>query len=83
MTQILYFTAAWCPSCQNMAPAINQLEKNSQFQVRKVDVDYDAALTERYNVRSVPTTMIMNGGEIIKQKAGAMSYEQLVNFVNS
>jgi thioredoxin-like negative regulator of GroEL len=66
-----------------MAPVINQLEKNSQFQVRKVDVDYDAALTERYNVRSIPTTMIMNDGEIIKQKAGAMSYEQLVNFVNS
>lgn len=83
MTQILYFTAGWCPSCQNMALAINQLEKNSQFQVRKVDVDYDAAFVERYNVKSVPTIMIMNGGEIIKQQTGAMSYDQLINFVNS
>jgi thioredoxin-like negative regulator of GroEL len=83
MTQILYFTAGWCPSCQNMAPAINQLEKNSQFQVRKVDVDYDAALVERYNVRSIPTVIIMSGGEVVKQQMGAMSYEQLMNFVNS
>ena len=83
MTQILYFTAAWCPSCQNMTPAINQLEKHPMFQVRKVDVDYDATLVERYNVKGVPTTMIMNGSNIVKQHTGAMSFEELLKFINS
>jgi thioredoxin-like negative regulator of GroEL len=83
MTQILYFTAGWCPSCQNMASAINQLEKHPTFQVRRVDVDYDATLVERYNVKSVPTTMIMNGSDIVKQRTGAMSFEELLKFINS
>ena len=53
MKQILYFTAGWCPSCQNMTPIVEQLKRTHSIPVQKIDIDYDGTYVPKYDVKSV------------------------------
>ena len=82
MKQILYFTAGWCPSCQNMTPIVDQLKKTNSISVQKIDIDYDGIFVPKYNVKSVPTTIVLENGEEIKRYVGALTSVQLNNLIN-
>lgn len=81
MKQVLYFSANWCTSCQSTTPNIDSLKKSGKAQVAKVDTDYDISLVEQYNVKSVPTTIILENGTEIKRHVGVLSGEQLNNLI--
>ena len=80
---ILYFSAPWCGPCKLMSPLIESMEKQGKIVVRKINVDYDATLPTKYNVKNVPTLILtdLNGTEI-KRKVGQMSEQQILDFYN-
>ena len=80
---ILYFSAPWCGPCKLMSPLIESMEKQGKIVVRKVNVDYDATLPTKYNVKNVPTLILtdLNGTEI-SRKVGQMSEQQILDFYN-
>ena len=82
MKQVLYFTAGWCPSCQNMNPIMDQLKKQKNISVQKIDIDYDGTFVPKYGVQSVPTTILLENGEEKHRVVGAQTIEQLNHFVN-
>ena len=82
MKQVLYFTAGWCPSCQNMTPIVDQLKKTNSIPVQKIDIDYDGTFVPKYDVKSVPTTIVLENGVEIKRYVGALTSEQLNNLIN-
>jgi thioredoxin 1 len=82
MKQVLYFSAKWCTACQATTPIIESLKSSNKAQVAMVDVDYDVSLTEQYNVRSVPTTVILENGNEINRIVGKINNEQLKNLIN-
>ena len=82
MKQVLYFTAGWCPSCQNMTPIVEQLKKTNSIPVQKIDIDYDGTFVPKYDVKRVPTTIVLENGKEIKRYVGALTSEQLNNLIN-
>ena len=82
MKQVLYFSAKWCTACQSTTPIIESLKSSNKAQVMIVDVDYDVSLTEQYNVKSVPTTIILENGNEIKRIIGSMGSDQLNQLIN-
>jgi thioredoxin 1 len=80
MKQVIYFSANWCSSCQATEPAIEQL-KRTGVQVAKINTDYDASLVEKYNVRNVPTIIILENGNEVKRHSGTLSFDQLKNLI--
>ena len=52
-------------------------------QVVKLNVDENTETAPKYNVRGIPTLLIVKGGEVVATKVGAVSKSQLVEFVNS
>ena len=82
MKQLIYFTAGWCPSCQNMKTTINQLKNQKSIQIAEIDVDYDANWTEKYNVKSVPTMVLLENGEEVRRSVGYKDVNQTNNFIN-
>lgn len=82
MKQILYFSAKWCTACQATTPIVEQLKRGGSVQVMNVDVDYEASLTEQYNVKSVPTTIILENGVEVKRYVGSINLEGLKNLIN-
>lgn len=77
------FYADWCGPCKMMAPVVEKLaeELAGQVKVGKVNVDEEPALAQRYRVVSIPTFLILKGGEVKETCIGAMSAAQLTEKV--
>ena len=82
MKQVLYFSAKWCTACQATTPIVENIKKSNQAQVAIIDVDYDVSLVEQYNIKSVPTTIILENNNEIKRYIGSITANQLNNLIN-
>lgn len=66
------FWAEWCPPCRILGPTIDEIagEAPDGVTVGKVDVDGNAALASRFAVRSIPTVVLLRGGEELERFVG-------------
>jgi thioredoxin len=80
MKKIMYFSAPWCGPCQSFGPVMDQVA--SVIPVVKVNVDYEADMAARTNVRSVPTVILVENDQEVRRFTGARSYEQIMQFIN-
>jgi thioredoxin 1 len=69
------FGAEWCGPCAAVEPVIRGLahEYADRLKVATVDVEADPQLAARYGVRSLPTVMLLQSGEIRRVLVGARS----------
>ena len=78
-TVLLDFYADWCMPCRRLAPLIDQIaEEYPEYLICKVNVDDEPALASQFGVSSIPTLVVMRGGEIISQSAGARPKHQIL-----
>jgi thioredoxin-like negative regulator of GroEL len=76
----MYFSAPWCVPCQTLGPVMDQV--SAVVPVVKVNVDYEADLASRANVRSVPTVILVENEQEVRRFTGARSYQDVMNFIN-
>ena len=65
--------ATWCGPCRMVSPALEQLatERAGGLKLVKVDVDTAPATSQRFEVRAVPTLLLMDHGRVLARQAGA------------
>jgi thiol-disulfide isomerase/thioredoxin len=55
-----------------MNPIIDEIEKEYDLKVQRINVDEDSAMVQQYNITSVPTyILIKDDGEIVSFVVGA------------
>jgi len=67
------FWATWCGPCKMVAPVLEEIasEKAEQLVVAKIDVDANPATARDFQVISIPTMILFQGGEAVKRIVGA------------
>ena len=79
------FWAPWCGPCRAMAPAFEAAAAQLEPQVRlaKVNTEEAQALAARFQIRSIPTLALFQGGREIARQPGAMGQADIVRWVRA
>jgi len=72
MKTVKYFSATWCGPCQTFKPIMKEIASEGHS-VQFIDIDQQGDLAQQYNVRSVPTIVIEQGGTEVNRLIGATS----------
>ena len=75
MKKILYFSASWCQPCKNFKPIMEQVSR--ELPVQFVDIDASPDLVAEYGIRSVPTIVVVNNGQVASKQAGVLTESQV------
>jgi len=78
MNKLLVFSASWCGPCQTLKPTLDQLD---QERIVRYDVDVDDV--SAYNVRAVPTLILVdNYGVELERLSGVQTLTRLQELLN-
>lgn len=74
------FWATWCRPCVIQGPIIEQLADslNGKVKIGKVDTDKNKALSNRFAIQYIPTTIIFVDGVAVSKESGLQTKEQLL-----
>jgi len=75
--------AEWCGPCRMYSPIIEQVSEEYDKKVKfvKINIDENESLAQRYNVMSIPTTLLIEHGEVKTRNVGAVSKEILKSWL--
>jgi thioredoxin 1 len=76
------FWAAWCGPCRTFAPVFEKAsEKHTDIVFGKVDTEGEPQLAEEFNIRSIPTVMVIRDGVIVYEQPGALPEAMLESLI--
>jgi thioredoxin 1 len=79
---LIDFWATWCPPCVRFAPVYERVsEKHPDIVFAKVDTEVEPALSQEFNIRSIPTLMAIRDGVLVFQQAGAVPESALESLI--
>ena len=81
-TVLIDFYADWCGPCKAFSPVVESVaNENEDIKVVKVNVDDAQDLAIKYQVMSIPTTVVIKNGQEVNRAVGMMSKSDLVEMV--
>jgi thioredoxin len=71
---VVDFWAEWCGPCKMIAPVLKDLARDykDKIKIAKIDVDAEGELAQQFNIVSIPTILVFNKGQVVKQQIGAV-----------
>jgi len=78
------FWAEWCGPCKMIAPVLEEAAGHYEGKVRiaKLNVDENATVAVKFNIRSIPTLLLFKKGEVVAREVGAVSQSHLRAFLD-
>ena len=81
---LIDFYADWCGPCNRLFPLVNKVaSENKDIKVVRIDVDKNEDLMNQYNVRSIPTLVVIEKGKEINRQVGLISEEGILKLINN
>ena len=79
------FYADWCGPCRSLAPILEEFatESSGAVKVIKVNVDQNASLADRYQVRSIPNLVLFRDGKVVETRLGLQTKDALRSWTDA
>ena len=74
--------APWCGPCRAVAPGVEEAARRlaGRLKVVKVNVDNAPAVAARFDARSIPMLLILDGGKLKDRQVGAVPPDVLLRW---
>ena len=78
------FWAVWCGPCKAIAPIVEEIANDftGKVKVGKMDVDNNNQVAMRYGIRSIPTLLLFNNGEVVDQVIGNVGKDSIESMIS-
>ena len=78
------FWAEWCGPCRMLTPVIEEIanEYNDKILCGKVNVDISPTIASNYGIRSIPSLLFFNNGEVTQQLVGAVAKNKITTVLD-
>ncbi|WP_119790679.1 thioredoxin family protein [Flavobacterium anhuiense] len=81
---MINFHATWCPPCIAMKPDLDEvLSKYGEvIHYERIDIDQNPDLVKLFEIRTVPTTMLLKKGKLKWHQTGMVPADELGKVIN-
>ncbi len=80
MKQVLYFSSPSCGPCRSFKPVMESLQ--SEMSISFIDTESSPQTAQQYNVRSIPTVIVLKNGMEIGRAVGSKTKEEIRSLYN-
>jgi len=81
-TVLIDFWASWCGPCRMLSPIVDEIaEERADIKVCKVNVDEEPELAGRFGVMSIPTLIVLVGGEVKNKSVGVIPKDKILELL--
>jgi thioredoxin 1 len=81
-TVVLDFYSEYCSPCRSIGRDLEEIGKEIRLNIKKLNISDNYELTEKYNIRSVPTLVILKNDEIKNSYTGYKGIDDLKRFLS-
>ncbi len=79
---LMKFGATWCPPCRAIDAELNDLRQaDMPLTIRKIDVDQEPELADRYDISSIPRLILLQDGKKVGDLTGFRTAAELESWV--
>ncbi len=84
-TSVIKFGAQWCGPCKAYDPILHQISETvgDKVEFYEVDVDAEPELSNKFKIRGVPATFIMQNGKIEKSLMGVQNSSTIIELLKN
>jgi thioredoxin 1 len=77
------FWAEWCVPCHTLTPIVESVAEHfaGRLKVGKMNVEQNDDVPVKYDVRSLPTLLLLKGGQVAEQRLGLVTRENLIKLL--
>jgi len=82
---LLDFYANWCGPCKVLGPVIDELaeEYDGRALVAKINTEVNPALSQHFKIKSIPTIMFVNRGQLVERFQGLVPKPNLEEILDA
>ena len=81
---LIEFYAPWCSPCMYMKSVVEkELENNNNIKLVNINVDEETDEAIKYNVRCIPTLLLMKNNNEVGRLIGSQSIEKIREFISN
>lgn len=82
---LLDFFANWCGHCQKLLPLLDEVavDMDGKVSVMKVNVDQNRELSQKFEIKGLPTMILFKGGSEVDRLIGFMPKDKIIDKVSA